>query len=85
MVSASLNYTIMNRTFNNFGAGLALKAGPFNWYIISDNIPLVYAREINENIIIPHKARAVNFRIGFNLVFACQKDKRKFGDLPLFF
>jgi hypothetical protein len=85
MVSASLNYTIMNRTFNNFGVGLALKAGPFNWYIISDNIPLVYAREINENIIIPHKARAVNLRIGFNLVFACQKEKRKFGDMPLFF
>jgi hypothetical protein len=85
MVSATLNYTIMNRTFNNFGVGLALKAGPFNWYVISDNIPLAYAREINENIIIPHKARAVNFRIGFNLVFACQKDKRKFGDLPLFF
>ncbi len=85
MVSATLNYTIMNRTFNNFGVGLALKAGPFNLYIISDNIPLVYAREINENIIIPHKARTVNFRIGLNLVFACQKDKRKYGDLPLFF
>ncbi|MBN2214476.1 MAG: hypothetical protein JW723_09545 [Bacteroidales bacterium] len=85
MLSATLNYTIMNRTFNNFGAGLALKAGPFNWYIISDNIPLVYAREINENIILPHKARAVNFRIGFNLLFACQRDKRKYGDLPLFF
>lgn len=85
LVSASLNYTIMNRTFNNFGIGLALKAGPFNWYIISDNIPLVYAREVSSNIILPYKARSVNFRVGFNLVFACQKDRRKFGDLPLFF
>ena len=84
-VSASLNYTIMNRTFNNFGIGLALKAGPFNWYLISDNIPLVYAREVSSNIILPYKARTVNFRIGFNLVFGCQKDRRKFGDLPLFF
>ena len=84
-VSASLNYTIMNRTYNNFGIGLALKAGPFNWYIISDNIPLVYARDVSSNIILPYKARTVNFRIGFNLVFRCQKDRKKFGDLPLFF
>jgi hypothetical protein len=85
MVAATFNYTIMNRTFDNFGMGLALKAGPFNWYIISDNIPLVYAREVNSDIILPYKARVVNLRIGFNLVFGCQKDKRKFGDLPLFF
>jgi len=85
MVSASLNYTIMNRTYNNFGIGLALKAGPFNWYIISDNIPLVYAREVSSNNILPYKARTINFRIGFNLVFGCQKDRKKFRDLPLFF
>ena len=84
-VAATLNYTIMNRTFNNFGFGMALKAGPFNWYIISDNLPLVYAREVSSNIILPHKARAVNLRVGFNLVFACQKEKRTFKDLPLFF
>ena len=85
MFSASFNYTIMNRTFNNFGLGIALKAGPFNWYIISDNIPLVYARELSSNIILPHKARTVNFRMGFNLVFGCKKGKRLYKDLPLIY
>ena len=85
MVAATLNYTIMNRTFNNFGFGLALKAGPFNMYVISDNIPLVYARDVSSNILLPYSARAVNFRMGFNLVFGCQKDKRLNKDLPLIY
>ncbi len=85
MVSATFNYTIMNRTFNNFGFGLALKAGPFNWYVISDNIPLVYARELSSNTLLPYKARTVNFRMGFNLVFGCHKDKKLNKDLPLIY
>lgn len=85
MVSASFNYAIMNRTFNNFGAGLALKAGPFNFYVISDNIPLVYARDLSSDVIIPYKARTVNMRIGFNLVFGCRGEKKLMKDLPLIF
>ncbi|MFO7658074.1 MAG: DUF5723 family protein [Bacteroidales bacterium] len=85
MISASFNYTIMNRTYNNFGVGLALKAGPFNWYVISDNIPLVYARDLDSGIIVPHKMRIVNFRMGFNLVFGCRKDQKLNKDLPLIY
>ncbi len=85
MVSATFNYAIMNRTFNNFGMGLALKAGPFNWYLISDNIPLVYARDKSSGVLIPYTARSVNFRVGFNLVFACRGGKKAFRDRPLIY
>lgn len=82
MIAASFNYAIMNNTYNNFGAGLALKAGPFNFYAISDNVPLVFAREVSSNVLIPHKAQTFNIRLGFNLVFGC-KIKKNMRDLPL--
>jgi hypothetical protein len=83
LVSASLSYTIMNKTFNNFGFGLSLKPGPFNIYIITDNIPFNFAVEQSSGIPIPHKNRSLNVRFGFNLVFGCDKEKRKTKDQPL--
>jgi hypothetical protein len=85
MVAASINYSIMNKTFNNFGLGLALKAGPFNWYMISDNLPLVFAVEQSSGVPIPHKTRTLNFRIGFNLVFGCAGTKKITRDMPLIY
>jgi hypothetical protein len=80
-IAASLSYSIMNRSFNNFGIGLSFKPGPFNIYIITDNIPLTFAVEQSSDFPIPHKTRALNFRFGFNLVFGC--DKQKVKDRPL--
>jgi hypothetical protein len=82
-IAASLSYSIMNRSFNNFGLGLSFKPGPFNIYIITDNIPLTFAVEQSSDIPIPHKTRALNFRFGFNLVFGCDKEKAKMKDQPL--
>ena len=82
-VSASLSYTVMNKTFNNFGFGLSLKPGPFNIYIITDNIPFNFAVEQSSGVPIPHKNRSLNVRFGFNLVFGCDKEKRKTKDQPL--
>ena len=80
-IAASLSYSIMNKSFNNFGIGLSFKPGPFNIYIISDNIPLTFAVEQSSDIPIPHKTRTLNFRFGFNLIFMC--DKKKVKDRPL--
>ncbi len=82
-IAASLSYSIMNNTYNNFGLGLSFKPGPFNIYIISDNIPLTFAVEQSSGVPIPHKARTLNLRFGFNLVFGCDKDKAKMKDQPL--
>ncbi len=83
MVAASLSYSMMNRTFNNFGFGLSLKPGPFNIYVVSDNIPLTFAVEQSSNIPIPNKARTLNVRFGINFIFGCSKEKSKTKDLPL--
>ena len=87
MIAASFNYSIMNRTYNNFGMGLALKAGPFNMYLISDNVPLTYVREVSSNSLIPNTLRTVNFRMGFNLMFGCRnrKQAKAFKDVPLIY
>ena len=82
-IAASLNYSIMNKTFNNFGFGISFKPGPFNIYFISDNIPLTFAVEQSSGVPIPHKSRTLNFRFGFNLVFGCDKEKTKMKDQPL--
>jgi hypothetical protein len=83
LVSASLSYSVMNKTFNNFGFGLSLKPGPFNIYVITDNIPFNFAVEQSSGVPIPHKNRSLNVRFGFNLVFGCDKEKRKTKDQPL--
>ncbi|MFN5416510.1 MAG: DUF5723 family protein [Flavobacteriia bacterium] len=37
-LSATLNYSIMNKTYNNVGAGISLRGGPMQFFVMSDNI-----------------------------------------------
>ena len=37
-LSATINYSIMNKTFNNVGAGISLRGGPIQFFLMSDNI-----------------------------------------------
>ncbi len=73
-ISMSLSYTIMNRYFNHFGLGLNFKAGPFNMYFISDNIPLQFNMITNEEteFPVPYRFKTFNFRFGLNLMFGCK-------------
>lgn len=66
VLTAALSYSIMNRTFNNIGLGIGLKAGPFQLYFVNDNISSLFS---------PHKARAINFRFGLNLLFGYNEQK----------
>jgi hypothetical protein len=85
ILTFSFSYTLFNNTYNSFGFGFASRLGPFNLYLISDNIPTGYAVEQSTGIIIPYDSRVLNLRIGMNLVFGCRKDKKKVSDLPLVF
>ena len=82
MLALSINYTIANKTFNNFGAGIALKFLPLNIYLISDNVPIVFAKDKKSGAYIPYQARMFNFRFGVNLMFGCRVKK---VDIPLFY
>ncbi len=83
ILSFSFSYSIMNNTYNNFGFGFSSRLGPFNLYMISDNIPTAYAVEQESNMIIPYRARVLNLRIGLNLAFGCGKVRKDLRDLPL--
>lgn len=57
---ASISYSMMNRTYNNFGLGFALRGGPFQFYLISDNLSGLLKIE---------EMQTVNIRFGINLTF----------------
>lgn len=56
----SFSYTITNRTFNNFGGGLIFHPGPFQIYVMADNIVGAFK---------PQNAQYFQLRTGLNLVF----------------
>jgi hypothetical protein len=68
MLSTTFSYSIIDGYYQNLGLGLALKAGPFNLYMISDTGA--------SSAFWPTKARYVNFKMGMNLFFGCAKTKK---------
>lgn len=75
MISTTFTYSIIEGSYKNLGVGLALKAFPFNFYIISDTAPSVYFW--------PTEANYINLRLGMNLTFGCKQKKAPKFDLPL--
>jgi hypothetical protein len=73
MLSATLSYSAKFGQFNNLGLGLVFKPGPFDFYIIGDNILLPVINYASEKFYVNRKMvgdlRTVNFRVGMNLVF----------------
>jgi len=56
--NAGLTYNLMNGNYTNLGVGLALRAGPVQFFFITDNIIPIYTR-----------TRSLNLQFGFNWVF----------------
>ncbi len=65
--SASLSYSMINHHFTNLGGGLALNAGAFQFYLISDNI----IGTIN-----PLSNNTAHFQFGFNMIYGRKKNKK---------
>lgn len=59
-LSASLSYSIMNRSFANIGLGFALNLGPVQTYFVSDNLYCLVA---------PLETKSVNIHFGINFIF----------------
>jgi len=85
ILTFTFSYTLFNNTYNSFGFGFSSRLGPFNLYLISDNVPTGYAVEQTSGMPLPYDSRILNLRIGMNLVFGCNKERKKAGDLPLVF
>jgi hypothetical protein len=82
-LSTSLSYTAENHQYDNFGAGLAFRAGIAQFYLVTDRIPIMWNRikDDKTNTIMPGNWNTFNLRLGMNLVFG-NKPKEK-NDKPM--
>ncbi|HUX97540.1 MAG TPA: DUF5723 family protein [Bacteroidales bacterium] len=82
--SLSLGYSLQNHRADNFGAGIAFRASIFQFYLISDRIPVKWDRvklEDNSTIIVPANWNTLSLRMGMNLTFG--NKVRKKDDKPM--
>jgi hypothetical protein len=82
-LSTSLSYTATNHRYDNIGAGLAFRAGIFQFYLLTDKIPIMWnsIKTDNSTIPLPASWNTINLRLGMNLVFG-NKIKKK-SDKPM--
>ncbi|HEX7412496.1 MAG TPA: DUF5723 family protein [Bacteroidia bacterium] len=69
--SASVSYSILNRSYDNVGLGLAF-TGPIQFYVVSDNIIsfLVfdkYQTGSSSSVMVPAYSKNINLRFGINI------------------
>jgi outer membrane protein OmpA-like peptidoglycan-associated protein len=81
--SASVSYSMLNRSYNNVGLGLAF-TGPVQFYVVSDNILsfLVFDKYKSDNssFVVPAYSHNLNLRFGINITLGkIPKDKDKDG------
>jgi hypothetical protein len=62
--SGSLSYTAASGKYNNFGIGMAVKAGAFQLYMLTDNL---------NSALWPKDAKTIAVQVGLNLTFGCGK------------
>jgi len=69
--STTVAYTMANRSYDNLGFGLALRAGFLQLFALVDNIPTKWnSVSIEENTYkVPENWNTVHARVGLNLVF----------------
>ncbi len=74
----STSYSFMHHAYNNLGLGLSMNAGFFNFYMITDNIPIRMG-ELTDNGnfvgLVPMYAQTLNLRLGFNFLFGYKTKK----------
>lgn len=81
--SFSLGYSLQNQRADNVGAGMAFRAGIFQFYAISDRIPINWDKlKIDSGSVpVPSNWNTINFRFGMNLSFGNKVSKK--NDKPM--
>ena len=79
-----LSHTLSTRCASTLGLGINLQAGPVNFYIISDFVPLSYVKVQNfdkaiDNTIIPYRSNRFNVQTGLAFTFGSSKDDDRDG------
>lgn len=75
-----LSYSVLNGRWNNVGAAIGLRGGPFALTIAADYVPMTYAyyqpEESAKKVGIPYKAQGLNVELGLNIVWGWKGSKR---------
>jgi hypothetical protein len=66
--NASLSYSVLNGSLGTIGLGLNAIAGPVNFFLISDYIPLYFTKDGY-----PYKSKYLNLQVGIALTFGHKK------------
>jgi hypothetical protein len=83
-LSTSFSYSIANHQYDNLGAGLALRIGIFQFYMLADKIPVTWNNikvDSNSTILLPTSWNTFNLRLGMNLAFGNRNKKKE--DKPM--
>ena len=80
--STTLAYTAANRRYDNLGFGIALRGGPFQFFVLVDNIPFKYSSFTSgdETLRLPENMNTFHARLGLNLLFG---NRERDETLPL--
>jgi hypothetical protein len=74
-LQTNLSISYLNSTFN-MGGALIFGSKNAQFYILSENIPLSFAKISGTPILIPYSAKTVNLQFGLNLKFGCNAGKK---------
>ena len=86
MISTTLSYSLLQGKYSSYGVGLALRAFPFNMYLLADFGPSLELYTIEDVPLgLPLDFRNINLKIGMNIMVGGPKRKSKAPvyDLPL--
>lgn len=76
-VNLAASYSFLNGRWNNIGAGLTLRGGPFVLTVAADYVPLTYATiSPDEKAYIPYKTPGLNVETGLAIVWDWDKNNR---------
>ncbi len=74
-LTASISYA--NRTFRNVGFAAIIGKPSFNFYFVTDMMPIKYVTNEQIGIKLPNNSRSFNFRFGFNILLGCGNPKKR--------
>lgn len=85
-LNASISYSVINRSWENIGAGLSMNLGALQLYVVADNILAGNMTKFTDNgqsqFVYPTSAKYVQVHTGINLTFGREKKDRDKDGIP---
>lgn len=77
-----VSYSFLNGKWDNLGAAIGLRGGPFALTLAADYVPLTWARGASNDkeYAVPYKSKGFNVEMGLNIVWGWKKNKDKDKD-----